>query len=206
MNFFLDTEFYEAPGVLDLISIGIVDDEGAEFYAVSNEFYRDRAWLDSWVRENVLRPIFEDMLEELRKDPDLISLFPIDPYGTGQEFNVTNFNYLIEYFGQSRQDIAADVRRFCLDDSRGNDPISFYGYYANYDWVLFCWLFGRMVDLPKRFPMFCMDLKQMMVDRGLSSEWKDEFVPDPAGEHNALKDAAWNKKLFDTIILRDEMN
>ena len=36
----------------------------------------------------------------------------------------------------------------------------FYGYYADYDWVVFCWLFGGMIDLPSGFPMYCRDLKQ----------------------------------------------
>lgn len=26
------------------------------------------------------------------------------------------------------------------------------GYYADYDWVAFCQLFDRMIDLPKDFP------------------------------------------------------
>lgn len=40
--------------------------------------------------------------------------------------------------------------------------IKFHAYYADYDWVVFCWLFGRMIDLPKGFPMYCVDIKQIM--------------------------------------------
>ena len=50
--FYLDTEFNEAPGRLDLISIGIVDEEGREFYAVSSEF--DPSACNDFVRTHVL--------------------------------------------------------------------------------------------------------------------------------------------------------
>lgn len=32
----------------------------------------------------------------------------------------------------------------------------FYGYYCDYDWVVFCWLFGKMIDLPKDFPCIAL--------------------------------------------------
>lgn len=76
----------------------------------------------------------------------------------------------------------------------------FWGYFADYDWVVLCQLFGRMVDLPKGFPYFCMDLKQLMVHHGLSGDWKKQACPDPEGEHNALVDARWNRQLHKTIL------
>jgi hypothetical protein len=56
-----------------------------------------------------------------------------------------------------------------------------------------------MIDLPKGFPMYCIDLKQMMVERGLTKEWAQKMCPDPEGEHNALVDAKWNQDLFKAI-------
>ena len=52
MRFFYDTEFIEDGVTIDLVSIGVVDETGREFYAVSTEFDPDRAGL--WVRQNVL--------------------------------------------------------------------------------------------------------------------------------------------------------
>lgn len=51
-RYYLDTEFHEGPGVLELISIALVCDDGREFYAVSSTFNRRR--LDPWVVANVL--------------------------------------------------------------------------------------------------------------------------------------------------------
>ena len=52
MKFFYDCEFIEDGTTIDLVSIGMVDETGREFYAVSTEFDGDRAI--PWVRRNVL--------------------------------------------------------------------------------------------------------------------------------------------------------
>ncbi|WP_019808620.1 polyadenylate-specific 3'-exoribonuclease AS [Saccharomonospora halophila] len=52
MRFFYDTEFIEDGVTIDLVSIGVVDETGREFYAVSTEF--DPAKAGPWVREHVL--------------------------------------------------------------------------------------------------------------------------------------------------------
>lgn len=48
MRYFIDTEFLERPGVLELISIGIVADDGREFHAASLDFDQETA--DEWLR------------------------------------------------------------------------------------------------------------------------------------------------------------
>jgi 3' exoribonuclease, RNase T-like len=52
MRFFYDCEFIEDGVTIDLVSIGVVDEEGREFYAVSTEFDPGKA--GPWVRQNVL--------------------------------------------------------------------------------------------------------------------------------------------------------
>ena len=52
MRFFYDTEFIEDGLTIDLVSIGVVDEKGREFYAVSTDFDPGKA--GPWVRENVL--------------------------------------------------------------------------------------------------------------------------------------------------------
>lgn len=63
----------------------------------------------------------------------------------------------------------------------------FWAYFADYDWVCLAQLFGPMVDLPKHFPMFCMDIKQEHVRYPHVAKPKK-----PANAHNALADAKWN--------------
>ena len=52
MRYFYDTEFIDNGRIIDLISIGVVADDGREFYAVSTEFDPESA--GRWVRTHVL--------------------------------------------------------------------------------------------------------------------------------------------------------
>lgn len=52
MRYFYDTEFIEDGETIELISIGIVAEDGREYYAVSTDF--NSAHAGPWVRDNVL--------------------------------------------------------------------------------------------------------------------------------------------------------
>lgn len=52
MRYFYDCEFIEDGLTIELVSIGVVAEDGREFYAVSTEFDDRRA--GAWVRANVL--------------------------------------------------------------------------------------------------------------------------------------------------------
>jgi hypothetical protein len=194
MKFYLDTEFHEfrkQPKVLgikvgkpintiELISIGIVAEDGRELYIVSNEFDVKAAWDDKWLRDNVLWPIFrQNTSGDARNE---IS------------FDLQGMKRVIGHIGKPRLDMACDIMVFM-----GHSP-EVYAYFADYDWVVTCWIFGRMVDLPVSFPFFCMDLKQMMAERGLDGTWKDLVCPQGAGKHDALEDARWNRQLHEAIL------
>ncbi|WP_232718164.1 polyadenylate-specific 3'-exoribonuclease AS [Gordonia metallireducens] len=87
MRFFYDSEFIEDGNTIELVSIGVVGEDGREFYAVSTEFDPGRA--GDWVRANVLpklpspsspvwkdrRRIREDLLEFLTADGTDIELW-----------------------------------------------------------------------------------------------------------------------------------
>ncbi len=72
----------------------------------------------------------------------------------------------------------------------------FWAYYADYDWVILCQIFGTMMDLPKHFPKLCMDLQQWWIMLG-----RPEIKPkDPEDAHNALADARWNLELYKSLL------
>ena len=54
-RYFYDTEFIEDGLTVDLVSIGMVDEFGREFYAVSTQFDESKAI--PWVRRNVLEKL-----------------------------------------------------------------------------------------------------------------------------------------------------
>ena len=51
MRYFYDTEFIEDGQTIELVSIGIVGENGSEYYAVSTDFDPSKA--NSWVKDNV---------------------------------------------------------------------------------------------------------------------------------------------------------
>lgn len=90
-----------------------------------------------------------------------------------------------------RHQIAREVVEFA-----GDKP-EFWAYFADYDWVVLCQLFGRMVDLPQGWPMFCLDVQQL---RYLSGDTRD-LPPLKGNAHNALDDAVWARDAW--VFLRD---
>ena len=161
MRYFLDTEFIETGDMgkptIDLISIGVVCEDGREYYAISNEFLEHLA--SDWVKENVIK----------------------------QLPNSVNKPGLWRDRATIRQDLLSFI---------GPEP-EFWGYYADYDWVAFCWLFGNMIDLPKGWPKYCRDLKQMADMCG-----GIKFPKQQDGEHCALDDARWNKNMYDYLRIQ----
>jgi hypothetical protein len=89
--------------------------------------------------------------------------------------------------------IRREIEAFIDDDPNPE----FWGYFSDYDWVVFCWLWGAMIDLPASWPKFCLDLKQEAVRLGVKPK---DLVAQEGATHNALDDARWNAKLFAALI------
>lgn len=256
-KYFIDTEFLEGAqdktifGIkygqtkptIDLISIGIVAEDGREYYAISKDFNLKEAWdrfdirkewysIDEstqstrdikiyWIRENVLKPIYDELCDKRSTYEKMYHWELAEP------FSYKSMKYLINRYGKTNKQIAKEIKEFVGYDLpeyhlNGNTP-KFYGYFADYDWVAFCWLFGKMMDLPKGFPMYCKDLKQeldMKVDKFTRNDFFTAFdfkqeglkeltlkeklehikyhvrYPKQTNTHNALADAKWNRELY----------
>lgn len=85
----------------------------------------------------------------------------------------------------TRAEIRRDLFNFVRTASPDHRP-EFWAYFAAYDWVVLCQLFGRMVDLPKPFPYYCNDLQQLRTSMGGVG-----LIPHTGTAHNALDDARW---------------
>lgn len=148
MKIWFDTEFIEDGKTIDLISIGMLREDGAELYIESSECDLSRA--DDWVKAYVLTHL------------------------TGKT--------------ETRNDIAASILEFA-----GDRP-EFWAYYADYDWVALCQLFGRMLDLPEGWPMYCRDLKQLADEHSISLSNISN-----SSEHHALADARWCRDAYNFV-------
>jgi len=194
-----------------------------------------------WIRDNVLKPIWNEYINKVAiVTEDLL-------------FSYRTMKMVINKYGKTNKQIAEEVKEFCksgnkniynlpkgqgvrivndkgeegyMDTIHCSNPI-FYGYYSAYDHVVFAWLFGKMIDLPNGFPMYTIDLKQMLDEiaektvkktnetvhttfplkawNKLNKEqWLDEIsayvdYPKEPTTHHALNDAKWTKELHKFI-------
>lgn len=79
----------------------------------------------------------------------------------------------------------------------GAEP-EIWGYYADYDWVMLCKLYGTMMELPAGWPRFCLDIRQQMHEQGVSKD----LLPPQVDRHDAFQDARWIKQAKERL---DEM-
>lgn len=65
---------------------------------------------------------------------------------------------------------------------------------CDYDWVVFCGIWGTMADLPEYFPRYCRDVKQLCDDLG------NPRLPEQEGEkHHALHDTLWIVQAYEFL-------
>lgn len=170
MRYWLDTEFNDTTkadgsraGLIDLISIGIVCQDDRELYLVNDE-HNHQACSD-WIQMNVLTQLPTCVCPHRYRD--------------GHQ-PCCRWQY--------RHKIRDAVRDFIVDDGQ---PIEIWGFYASYDWVILCQLFG-WGNLPKHFPRVIRDLKTYAADINFKGHFRD-LLPD-SGHHDALSDARWARE------------
>jgi hypothetical protein len=150
MRIWFDTEFIEDGKTIDLLSIGMVRDDGATLYWEAD--WTDHSRASPWVQQNVI------------------------PHLVGGSWAI------------GRDAMRESIIRFA-----GDKP-QFWAYYGAYDWVSLCQIYGTMMDLPKGWPMYCRDVKQLCDDLG------NPKLPEQAStEHHALSDAKWTRQAYEFL-------
>jgi hypothetical protein len=157
MKIWFDTEFIEDGRTIDLLSIGMVREDGKTLYL--ENLSADVSKASQWVEENV----------------------------------ICHLDYVKH--GVAREEIGPKVRAFA-----GEKP-EFWAYYADYDWVALCQLYGTMMDLPKGWPMYCRDVKQLCDEVG-----NPKLPEQSSTEHHALADAEWTRQAWDFLMRHDIAN
>lgn len=131
---FYDCEFLENGSTIELISIGMVREDGAEYYAISQEMPFGRISRHSWLMKHVM---------------------PSLPVRTGHAYpwdrEHPDFRHV-----KPRHVIAREVQRFI---TAVTDP-QLWAWYGAYDHVALCQLWGCMIALPDGVPMWTNDLRQ----------------------------------------------
>jgi hypothetical protein len=141
-RYFIDSEFIDDGRTIDLISIGIVSDDGREYYAQVADLNPLKA--NPWVKEHVF--------------PHLVECHACD------SLTIHSFSGACAWRARAR--IREEIRAFIGDD----DKPEFYGWCASYDWVALCQLFGTMMDLPENWPHYIHELQQVLDGGGIEDE------------------------------------
>ncbi len=162
MKYFYDTEFIDDGSRIDLISIGVVAEDGREFYAEATD--ADLSKANDWVKENVITHLWSR-----QSDRRSANLWTRDGGCGGLLY---------------KREIARDLVRF-MDVGVFGKP-EFWGYYSAYDHVALMQLYGPMINKPDKWPMYTMDLKQWCKSLG-----DPELPKQGKGEHHSLSDARW---------------
>ena len=178
MRFFLDTEFIDTGRDIDLLSIGVVSEDGREFYAQNAEAHFERA--DEWVRNNVLVH-FDQCGQGTPME------WPLG--GVAMAHGSRRCHQACPWW--SRAGIAEGLRYFAEPQPE------FWTYYRAYDWVVVSQLYGRMLDVPSGWPLYCRELQQMFDERGVAPDARD-----PSAAHHALADARWARQQWEKWRVR----
>lgn len=176
MKFFYDTEFIENGRTIELISIGIVCEDGREYYAVNWHAPWRRIRRHKWLMANVV---------------------PSLPQGYGDRRLTIPSRWLFDYGDprvKSPARIAEEVEDFLLGPlaDKPND-VELWAWYGAYDHVALAQLFGPMVDLPTGIPMWTHDLNAEIANHGQA---ESDLPQQRVGLHNALDDARHVRYLY----------
>jgi hypothetical protein len=170
-----DLEFLEDGRTIELISIGMVADDGREYYAVNRDMPVRRIRKHRWLMDNVV---------------------PHLPKAHGDRRLSMPKRWLFDYADRAvkpRARIAAEVAAFIQatgDPTAGASDVELWANYGAYDHVALAQLWGPMISLPAGVPMFTNDIQQERARLGIG--W-DALPKQEGGEHNALADARHNQ-------------
>lgn len=193
MRYYLDEEFIDDGQTIDLISIGIVAEDGRELYLQSCEFDPDKA--SSWVQEHV----FTSLVVCPCLSGNVRGLYA---HEEGQcIFNDTSkgiIGAIVDCPWRTREQLKRDI--LCFMDPLLYGKPELWSWCGAYDFVAFCQIFGTMMDLPPSYPHYIKDLQQVLDERGISDE---ELPEQEEGLHHALQDARHLKRLWGYIVRND---
>jgi hypothetical protein len=162
VKIYYDTEFLEDGRRIHLISIGMVADDGREFYAVNRDAPWRRVRKNKWLMANVV---------------------PHLPKPHGDWIMHMPRRWLFDYHNPAvkrHSVIAEQVRAFV----QATPNAELWAWYGAYDHVALAQLWGPMSALPDGIPMWTNDVRQERLRLG-----DPEVSVNRMAAHNALADA-----------------
>lgn len=175
---FFDCEFTGLQKNTDLISIGIIDEDGNSFYAEFNDYKKEL--VTDWIQKNVIDNLFFNHVHTIEHKHLLIGC---------KEHSMKG----------NKEEVAEAIRQFISK----YDEVEIWSDCLAYDWVLFCDLFGHALNIPSNvyyIPFdICTAFKMKGIDPDISRE-QFANVDDIGNKHNALYDAIVIKACYENLM------
>lgn len=191
MKIWYDTEFLDDGKTIELISIGMVAEDGREFYAVTEDVaagaLHDRVLHHPWLMKNVVPHLPLRSRYAGEKTHQYYA-----PGTTGRSFFHVDLD---DNVVMPRRMIRNGVRDFLRGDDE-SDPVELWAWYAAYDHVVLAQLWGPMSNLPAGVPMWTNDLRQEVHRLG----YPQELPVQATGHHNALDDARHVRVMHEHLL------
>ena len=195
MKIFFDTEFTGLHKNTTLISIGLVTENGQQFYAEFSD-YDKSAENDRWIKSNVID-----------------KLYSVTPKALDNAPYIENFHYGDKYS-------ISKALEMWLKQWDYVDTIELVSDCSHYDMVLFCDIFGGAFYLPKKVCPTCYDINQDIAkyyncslqeafDMNREDIIKDlnknpNTIPPNIEKHNSLYDAIVIKAIYTLLNKKEE--
>ena len=170
-----DTEFLEHGRTIDLISIGMVSENGDELYLISNEIDLHRLARHEWLMANVVPYLPLKRIKQEYRDEYELKYFHDDLFWDGDH---PDFVRVVD-----RAMLRRKVIQFIL---RCHRP-ELWAWYGAYDHVALMQLVGTMTGKPDGVPGWTNDLRQILHELGDRLSPPDQV----SRRHHALADAQW---------------
>lgn len=178
---YFDTEFTGLVKNTDLISIGMVTDDGDSFYAEYEDY--DRSKLDDWLKDNIISNLYLKS-EKLTQEGNSI---------------------IYETKGDSKF-IKSRLEKWLKEIiNREGKKLLFISDLLIYDWVLFNDIWNGSMNLPDYIYYIPIDICGMFINKKIDPDInREDFIKESIKElqikkHNALWDAIVIKKCYEKL-------
>lgn len=195
MKVFFDTEFTGLSKEADIISIGLVAENGKTFYAEFTDF--DKEKVSIWTKTNVIENLLTKFISKNKKHPSIQEglLYTLPVYA----------DYLIV---GTRSQVEPHLRYwFEILKGEPDNKIEMWGDCLAWDWVLFCDLFGDAISLPDSIYYIPFDICTLFKMKGIDPDISREEFCKGGVEVNCS--AFWGNRpikhnaLWDAYIIRE---
>lgn len=186
MKIFFDTEFTGLHKNTTLISIGLVDENGRNFYAEFTDY--NKLQCDDWIQENVINNLMFNNFD-IKGEPNTTSIFGDQTLSKGTKKYIKEQleKWLLPY---DKVELVSDV--------------------CHYDMVLFIDIFGTAWDLPRCINPACHDINQDIAryyelteteafDYSREELLQNNAITIEGDKHNSLYDAKVIKAIYEII-------